>query len=76
MLELQRQNLDTNTFQPAINPISDELDNRNKVMQGNKDRWQSLYELGQKKKEDLELKKKELEEIRELEEKEALTFRP
>lgn len=34
------------TFVPEINPISDELDNRMKIMQEGKERWQTLYELG------------------------------
>lgn len=53
------------TFVPHINPISDELDNRMKMgvqgfsieesSLGGKERWQTLYELGLKKKEDREI---------------------
>ena len=43
------------TFVPQINPISDELDNRMKTANEGKERWLTLYELGQKKKEDMEV---------------------
>lgn len=46
-----------NTFIPQINPISDELDNRTKITKEAKERWQTLYELGQKMKDEKELKR-------------------
>jgi len=64
------------TFQPAINPISDELDNRTKLTQGGKERWQTLYELGQKKKEELQTLQKTYSDLKQLEEDQTLAFRP
>lgn len=76
------------TFVPHINPISDELDNRMKMgfasgVDGNgcgnfgagKERWQTLYELGLKKREEKELMRKNQDELREDEEK-SCTFKP
>ena len=65
------------TFIPQINPISDELDNRMKMgfrddttlgFGSHKERWQTLYELGLKKKEDMEILRKTYQEIKEIEE--------
>lgn len=67
------------TFVPQINPISDELDNRMKLGLDNhyttKERWQTLYELGLKKKGEKEMLMREREEMREAE-VEACTFQP
>lgn len=66
---------DDPTFIPQINPISDELDNRMKMMQGYKERWQTLYELGQKKKEDMDILRKNYQDMKEQEDK-SCTFKP
>ncbi len=68
------------TFVPQINPISDELDNRMKLggldnRYTTKERWQTLYELGLKKKEEKELLMREREEMKDLE-ADACTFQP
>ena len=72
---------------PQINPISDELDNRMKMglrcdddisscsgLHG-KERWQTLYELGLRKKEEMELIRQNYQEMKEQEEEEC-TFKP
>ena len=53
-LESRSKVFDQPTFIPQINPISDELDNRMKVTEVGKERWQTLYELGVKKREELD----------------------
>lgn len=63
------------TFIPQINPISDELDNRMKITQGGKERWQTLYELGQKKREEMDQLRQNYAALKEQQEK-SMTFRP
>lgn len=63
------------TFIPCINPISDELDNRMKMMEGGKERWQTLYELGQKRKDEMENLRQTYKDMKEDEERQ-MTFRP
>eukprot|EP00347_Sterkiella_histriomuscorum_P007643 403348130 len=71
------------TFVPQINPISDELDNRMKMGLQNdsigygvhKERWQTLYELGLKKKEDMDILRKNYQDMKEQEET-SCTFKP
>jgi hypothetical protein len=43
--------------------------------QGCKERWQSLYELGQKKKEEMEILRKTYHEMKEEEER-SMNFKP
>lgn len=45
------------------------------MTQGNKERWQTLYELGQKKKEEMEVTRKNHQDLKEQEENE-FTFKP
>jgi ribosomal protein S25 len=66
----------TPTFVPHINPISDELDNRMKITQeSGKERWQTLYELGQKKKEEMEIYRQTVQQLKEEEERQ-FSYRP
>ena len=62
---------------PTINTISDEIDKQRltgKDMSGQ--RWELLYELGEKKKVELEEKRKHMKEEEEKKEKEEYSFHP
>jgi len=69
--------MDRPSFTPNINPVSSELDNRLKYNREGKtaERWESLYELNAKKKNDMEQLKKNYEEVKKKEE-EDWTFKP
>jgi hypothetical protein len=63
------------SFHPHINPLSSSILIKSLKQTDQKPKWESLYSLQSKRKEILELKRKQIE-IQKIEEEAKLTFRP
>ena len=66
--------IDKPTFTPQINTISNRLDPRSKSRCDKPNRWEALYELGEKQKQDYEFRRKQQQE--EQLQKDNCPFRP